>query len=117
MAHHLISIIGQIAMMMKKCIIVHSMTHTHSQRASQPASLLGCCIYPVKVRKTYKVFSHSGGFERWLNIVSDFFDVLQHIQFMNIVIEKLNWEKRLVFSQLKTTYITSDSKKNLDKPQ
>jgi len=79
MAHHLISIIGQIAMMMKKCIIVHSMTHTHSQRASQPASQPTCqpawlcCMYPVKVRKTYKVFSHSGGFERWLNIVSDFF--------------------------------------------
>ena len=48
MAHHLISIIGQIAMMMKKCIIVHSMTH----RANQPASQPGCCMYAVKVRKT-----------------------------------------------------------------
>ena len=40
MAHHLISIIGQIAMMMKKCIIVHSMTH----RANQPASLAAVYI-------------------------------------------------------------------------
>ena len=82
MAHHLISIIGQIAMMMKKCIIVHSMTHTGGQLAGQPAcQLVGqpasqhdCCMYPVKVRKTYKVFCHSGGFEGWVIIFSHCFD-------------------------------------------
>ena len=64
---------------------------THSQPASQP----GCCMYPVKVRKTYKVFCHSGGFEGWLNIVLMYFYKFNSVITINIVIDRLNWVKRL----------------------
>ena len=79
MAHHLISIIGQIAMMMKKCIIVHSMTHT----ANQPASLAAVCIQlRSEKRIRYSVIQEvlKDGLT-FFHIV--LISVLLHIQFSN----------------------------------
>ena len=96
MAHHLISIIGQIAMMMKKCIIVHSMTHT----AYQPASPAAVCIQ-LRSEKLIRC----SVIQEILKDGSTFFQIfLMHFYTfnslipMNIVIERFDWVKRLVFS-------------------
>ena len=93
MAHHLISIIGQIAMMMKKCIIVHSMTHT----ANQPASLAAVCIQlRSEKRIRYSVIQEvlKDG-STLFHIVLMCFYKFNSVITINIVIDRLNWVKRL----------------------
>ena len=87
----------------------HTANEPASQPASQPASLPGCAVC-IQLRSEKLIrYSHiQEVLKDGSALLQIFFDVLLHIQFMNIVIEKLNWVKRLVFSQLKTTYITSD---------